>query len=145
MRPVRVLIVDDQAPFRAAAAAVIELTEPFVLVGTASTGVESLVGVRELAPDLVLMDINLPDMDGIEATAVITALPEPPVVILVSTFARQEYAERIRNCGAGDYLDKSEFGPDRLSASWAALSTGRTAATVSSPATGPSAASRSAG
>ena len=82
MRSVRVLIVEDQAPFRAAAAAVIDLTEPFVLAGAVASGEESLARLQDLVPDLVLMDINLPGMDGIEAAALIAARPQPPIVVL---------------------------------------------------------------
>ena len=131
---VRVLIVDDQAPFRAAAAAVIDLTEPFVLAGAVASGEESLACLQDLAPDLVLMDINLPGMDGIEAAALIAARPHSPIVVLVSTYSRQEYADRIEQCGARAYLDKSEFGPERLLEIWAAVSAGSTASTVNSPA-----------
>ena len=134
MRSVRVLIVDDQAPFRAAAAAVIDLTEPFVLAGAVASGEESLACLQDLAPDLVLMDINLPGMDGIEAAAQIAARPQPPIVVLLSTYSRQEYADRIEYCGARAYLEKSEFGPERLLEVWAAVSAGNTASTVNSPA-----------
>ncbi|MGZ4640111.1 MAG: response regulator transcription factor, partial [Actinomycetes bacterium] len=65
---VSVLVVDDQRPFRAAAAAVLRRTPGFVLVGEASSGEEALERVAELAPRLVLMDINMPGISGIEAT-----------------------------------------------------------------------------
>jgi DNA-binding NarL/FixJ family response regulator len=134
VRSVRVLIVDDQAPFRAAAAAVVEATEAFVLAGAVASGEESLARLHDLAPDLVVMDVNMPGMDGIEAAALITARPQPPTVVLVSTRSRHEYADRIEECGASAYLEKSEFGPERLAAIWAAASTGSTASTVDSPA-----------
>ncbi len=136
MRSVRVLIVDDQAPFRAAAAAVIDLTEPFVLAGAVASGEEGLACLEALAPDLVLMDINLPGMDGIEAATRIAAHPQPPTVVLVSTYSRQDYADQIEYCGARAYLEKSEFGPERLLEVWAAVSAGSTASTVNSPAVG---------
>ena len=124
MRSVRVLIVDDQAPFRTAAAAVIDLTEPFVLAGTTASAEESLTCLEDLAPDLVLMDVNLPGMDGFDAAALIAARPQPPIVVLVSTHSRQEYADRIEQCGARAYLEKSRFGPERLLAIWAAVANG---------------------
>ena len=136
MRTVRVLIVDDQAPFRAAAAAVIDLTEPFVLAGAVESGEESLACLQDLAPDLVLMDINLPGMDGIEAAAQIAARPQPPIVVLVSTYSGQEYADQIEHSGARAYLEKSEFGPERLLEVWATVSAGSTASTVNSPPVG---------
>ena len=81
-----VVIVDDQAPFRMAARAVLRRTEGFELVGEAASGLEAITVVSEKHPDLVLMDINMPDMGGIEATRRIMAeLPET-VVILCSTY-----------------------------------------------------------
>ncbi len=120
MRPVRVLIVDDQAPFREAAAAVISLTEPFVAVGSAESGEDCLAVIDRLAPDLVLMDISLPGLDGIETTRLLSARPRPPAVVLVSTYPQHEYAERAGTSGAVAYIEKSEFGPERLLAAWAA-------------------------
>jgi DNA-binding NarL/FixJ family response regulator len=129
--PVRVLIVDDQAPFRAAATAVVGLTEAFLVVGSAQSGEECLVKVRALTPDLVLMDISLPGMDGIEAARQVAALPVPPVVILVSTYSQDEYADWASSSGAIAYIDKSEFGPERLIAAWAeAPVSGNTASTL---------------
>ena len=78
MAEVRVLIVDDQEPFRRAMAAVVEETDGFVVVGSATTGEESLAAAAELRPDLVLMDVNLPGIDGIEATRRLVAEPDAP-------------------------------------------------------------------
>ena len=128
--PVRVLIVDDQEPFRAAATTVVGLTDTFVVVGLAESGEECLAKVLALTPDLVLMDISLPGMDGIEAARQLAALPVPPAVILVSTYAQEEYADWARLSGAIAYIDKSEFGPERLIAAWAvAPAPGKTAST----------------
>src|SRR4051794_34183040 len=105
--PVRVLIVDDQAPFRAAATAVVGLTDPFVVVGSAESGEECLTKAGVLTPDLVLMDISLPGIDGIEAARQLAALPSPPAVILVSTYSQYEYADWAALSGAIAYIDKS--------------------------------------
>lgn len=140
MAQVRVLIVDDQDPFRQAARAVVEFTAPFVVVGSLGSAEECLAAVDELAPDLVLMDINLPGMDGIEATRLLTGRSRPVAVVLVSTYAREEYAERTRSCGAVDYIDKSAFGPDRLLAAWAAVArAGITARNSNDPPASPAA------
>jgi len=121
---VRVLVVDDQPPFRAAAAAVVEMTDDFELVGEVETGEAAVAAARELGPDLVLMDVNLPGINGLEATRQIldnAASEGPPVVVLVlSTYEAAEYAPRAAEAGAASYIPKSEFSPDRLAEAWAA-------------------------
>ena len=116
MDEVRVLIVDDQEPFRRAMAAVVDATDGFVVVGSATSGEESLTAAAELRPDLVLMDVNLPGIDGIEATRRLTSAPAAPVVILLSTYDEDQF--EIAGCGAAAYVAKAAFGPDRLSAVW---------------------------
>src|SRR6266542_2310840 len=115
---VRVLVVDDQEPFRRAIAAVVSATDGFVLVASAPTGEASLHVVARLRPDLVLMDVNLPGMDGLEATRRITAVDDPPVVVLLSTYDQDEFD--VTDSGAAAYLPKATFGPDLLAAAWAA-------------------------
>jgi DNA-binding NarL/FixJ family response regulator len=118
---VRVLIVDDQAPFRAAAKMVVDLTDGFEVVGEAETGEASVEMARELAPDLVLMDVNLPGINGLDATRQILAEPTGSVVVLLlSTYEEEEYAPRAVECGAAAYIPKSAFGPDRLEEAWSA-------------------------
>lgn len=134
MGPVRVLIVDDQEPFRRAAAAVVELTEPFVAVGTAVSAEECLAVVPRLRPDLVLMDVGLPGMDGLEATRRLSTSPGGPLVVLVSTHDEDEFGAAARSCGAVAYIKKSDFAPDRLSAAWALGASGSRARTSTSPA-----------
>jgi DNA-binding NarL/FixJ family response regulator len=117
---VRVLIVDDQEPFRLAARMVVEVTDGFELIGEAETGEASVEMAQELQPDLVLMDVNLPGIDGLEATRRILAANGPPVVLLLSTYEEADYAPRAAECGAAAYVPKAVFGPDRLEAAWAA-------------------------
>jgi DNA-binding NarL/FixJ family response regulator len=117
---VRVLIVDDQQPFRMAARMVVEATEGFDVVGEAETGEESVELSRDLDPDLVLMDVNLPGIDGLEATRRILADSERVVVLLLSTYEEEEYAPRAAECGASSYIPKAVFGPDRLESAWEA-------------------------
>ena len=118
---VRVLIVDDQAPFRDVARTVVELTDGFEVAGEAETGEDAVDAARDLAPDLILMDVNLPGIDGLEATRRILAESErPPVVLVVSTYEASEYEPRATEAGAAAYIPKSEFEPDRLAEAWAA-------------------------
>jgi DNA-binding NarL/FixJ family response regulator len=118
---VRVLIVDDQEPFRMAARMVVEATEGFEVVGESETGEDSVAQAKELQPDLVLMDVNLPGINGLDATRQILSDSDDRVVILLlSTFEEEEYAPRAAECGASAYIPKAVFGPDRLEAAWAA-------------------------
>ena len=118
---VRVLIVDDQEPFRMAARMVVEATDGFEVVGEVETGEDSVTMASELSPDLVLMDVNLPGINGLDATRqIIAADPGRSVVLLLSTYEEEEYAPRAAECGAAAYIPKSAFGPDRLEDAWAA-------------------------
>jgi DNA-binding NarL/FixJ family response regulator len=117
---VRVLIVDDQEPFRLAARAVVEATDGFEVAGEAATGEAGVEAARELTPDLVLMDLNLPGIDGLEATRRILEESEGRMVVLmVSTYEPDEYAPQAAEVGAAAYISKSEFDPDRLESAWA--------------------------
>ena len=117
---VRVLIVDDQQPFRLAARMVVDATDGFEVVGEAESGEASVEMARELSPDLVLMDVNLPGINGLDATRQILAeRADPVIVLLLSTYEEEEYAPRAAECGAAAYIPKAVFGPDRLEAAWA--------------------------
>jgi len=118
---VRVVIVDDQKPFRMAARDVVEVTGGFEVVGEAESGEESVELAARLQPDLVLMDLNLPGIDGLEATRRIHASGEKHIVVLmVSTYEADEFAPRAEEAGAAAYISKSEFGPDQLEEAWTA-------------------------
>jgi DNA-binding NarL/FixJ family response regulator len=118
---VRVLIVDDQEPFRQAARMVVDITDGFEVVGEAETGEDSVRMAQELQPDLVLMDVNLPGINGLDATRQILGQGgDSVVVLLLSTYEEEEYAPRAAECGAAAYIPKSAFGPDRLESAWEA-------------------------
>jgi CheY-like chemotaxis protein len=108
----RVLVVDDQPPFRRAARAVLHATPGFLSVGEATTGEEAVALAASLEPDLVLIDIHMPGIGGIEASRRIAALPRAPVTVLVSTHAGPADPA---SCGAAAYLRKEDFGSGALS------------------------------
>lgn len=114
---VRVLIVDDQESYRSAVRMVVSLADGFEVVGEADSGelgVEMALGLR---PDLVLMDINMPGMDGLEATRIITERHGPDVLML-STYEAGEFAKRAVRVGAIGFLTKSDFNPAALATAW---------------------------
>ena len=118
MDPVRVLVVDDQAPFRLAARMVVQHTEGFELAGEAGTGEESVDLTVSLTPDLVLMDINLPGINGIEATRRILAQAPSTVVFLCSTYQLSDLPADAATSGARAYVNKEELGPAVLRKLW---------------------------
>lgn len=120
--PTRVLIVDDQEPFQLAAQAVVDATDGFATVGVVATGEASVEAADALRPDLVLMDVNLPGIDGVEATRRILGVNRPYriVVVLLSTYEEGDFATNAIDCGAADYIAKSAFRPERLAAAWTA-------------------------
>jgi DNA-binding NarL/FixJ family response regulator len=121
---VRVLVVDDQAPFRRAMTAVVEETHGFEVVGEVESGEDSVAAVAALSPDLVLMDVHLTGIDGLEATRRLLTLVPPPVVVLLSTDDEDAGPAYVAQSGAAAYLTKSALGPDRLEAAWATARSG---------------------
>lgn len=116
---VRVVLVDDQAPFLAAARAVVGRAAGFVVVGEATGGADAVDLVASCRPGLVVMDIRMPDVDGIEATRRILAGDHRPVVVLVSTYDRSDLPDEVATSGAAAYLHKEELTAEGLAALWA--------------------------
>jgi len=116
--PVQVLICDDQEAFRAAAREVVNATDGFEVVGETETGEDSVVAAGRLRPNLVLMDIHLPGIDGLEASRRIKAERAEVVVLLLSTYDREDFATRIAASGASAFIAKATFGSDSLSDAW---------------------------
>lgn len=104
--PIRLLLVDDQALIRGAMAALLELEGDMTVLGTGADGTEAVRLAAELRPDVCLMDIQMPGLDGIEATrAVRSACPDTRVLI-VTTFARPGYLRSALDAGAAGFVAK---------------------------------------
>jgi DNA-binding NarL/FixJ family response regulator len=116
--PVQVLICDDQEAFRAAAREVVNATKGFEVVGESQTGEDSVLAAGVLHPDLVLMDVQLPGIDGLEASRRIKAAYPQVVVLLLSTYDPEDFAHRIPGSGAIAFIPKAAFGPQRLAEAW---------------------------
>ncbi|MEO6653278.1 MAG: response regulator transcription factor [Ilumatobacteraceae bacterium] len=116
--PVRVLVVDDQDPFRNAARAVVDRLPGFDVVGAVESGEDAVIVAAELRPDLVLMDINMGEMDGLEATRQIVATDPNVMVVLLSTYDLDDLPSEARTSGAVAYVPKDDFGGKTIRALW---------------------------
>ena len=118
MGAVRVLTVDDHATFRQAATALIAATDGFEAVGVARTGQEAVVAAERLAPDLILMDVGLPDIDGYEAARRIARF-RPAAMILLVSVADEAVGDPTARCGAAAFVRKEDLRPALLRDLWA--------------------------
>jgi two-component system, NarL family, nitrate/nitrite response regulator NarL len=115
MKPIRLLLVDDHALFRKGLASLLQREKDFQIVAEAQNGTEAIKKAAQLKPDLILMDIHMPDTDGIEATRRIREiLPATRVVILTISEEEKDLFEAIK-CGAHGYLLK-KLEPEELCA-----------------------------
>ena len=104
--------------FRMAARTVVGVTPGFEVVGEAKSGEEAIEQVAVLHPELVLMDINMDGISGIEATRRLTTEYPETKVILLSTYDAEDLPGDARSCGALGYVHKEQFGPDVLIDMW---------------------------
>jgi DNA-binding NarL/FixJ family response regulator len=106
--PRTVLIVDDHPSFRATARALLE-AEGFSVVDEAADGAEALAKTKELRPDLVLLDVQLPDIDGFEVARRLRENGSAPAIVLVSSRDAADYGELVDACGARGFVPKGEL------------------------------------
>ena len=106
MVSVRVLLVDDDALVRAGLRMILSSADDLELVGEADDGARAVAAVREHRPDVVLMDIRMPEMDGIAATAALRQLDAPPQVIVLTTFQADDHVMSALRAGASGFLLK---------------------------------------
>lgn len=116
---VGVLIVDDSAPFRRAARDVVAATPGFVAIGEAASGEEALRAMEELDPSLVLLDVTMGGIDGIETARRITTSFPGPTVVLVSVSDPSRLPSKVNGCGAVALVDKRDLRPGLLADLWA--------------------------
>jgi two-component system invasion response regulator UvrY len=117
---VRVWVVDDQASFRMATAAALAAMEDFVMAGECETGESAIELMRNASAEIVLMDIHMPGMGGIEATRRIRAAHPDLMVLLMSTYDVEDLPAAAADCGAASYLHKEQLSPDLLTRLWRA-------------------------
>jgi DNA-binding NarL/FixJ family response regulator len=110
-----VLIVDDHAGFRSFARALLE-AEGFDVVGEAEDGASAIVAIRRLRPHIVLLDIQLPDIDGFDVAERLARAGDPPAVVLVSTHDISSYRRRLARSSVRGFIPKSELSGNALSA-----------------------------
>jgi two-component system, NarL family, invasion response regulator UvrY len=115
-----VLVVDDQVVFREVAREVIEATANFELVGEAGCGESGVEAAAELHPDLVLLDVRMPGMDGVEAAERMRAASPSSVVVLISVEDAKDLPGAVGSCGAAALVRKQDFGPALLRRVWQA-------------------------
>jgi DNA-binding NarL/FixJ family response regulator len=111
--------VDDQVLFRQVAHEVINATENFEMLGEAVSGLHALAAVEELDPDLVLVDVRMPGMDGIATAARLHEQHPASVVVLITVEEAPNLPSGLAACGAAELVRKQDFGPALLRRVWA--------------------------
>jgi DNA-binding NarL/FixJ family response regulator len=116
---VAVVTVDDQEVFRSVAREVVEATDGFEPAGEAATGEEALRLVDEVKPQLVLVDVRMPGMDGVETARRLSRAHPDLVIVLISLEDRSSVPSTIEDSGAVAFVRKQDFGPATLRKLWA--------------------------
>ncbi len=113
---IRTLVVDDQELVRAGFCVILDAADGIEVVGEAADGAAAVARAAELKPDVVLMDIRMPGMDGLEAARLITAAPDPPKVVMLTTFDLDDYVYEALRSGASGFLLKDSPRGDLIAA-----------------------------
>ena len=121
---VRVLTVDDHPPFLEVAHELVDATPGFEPAGEVASAAEALVAVDAEHPDLVLVDIHMPKMTGIELARRISKAEEAPVVVLITAQDLAQLPSAVRTCGAAEVVSKEALGPAALRRLWDAHGNG---------------------
>jgi CheY-like chemotaxis protein len=108
-----VLVVDDHVEFRESACALLE-AEGFAVVGQAAGGLEAIATAGRLRPDIVLLDIQLPDLDGFAVAERLGRMPDPPVVVLISSRDASAYGPRLAAARVVGFIAKRDLSGARL-------------------------------
>lgn len=108
-----VLVIDDHAGFRRGARMLLE-QGPFSVVGEAADAASGVLAAKQLRPDIVLLDIVLPDSDGFAVLDVLLGGPTPPAVVLMSTRDASDYGRRVERSGAKGFIQKARLGVKAL-------------------------------
>ncbi len=113
---IRVMLVDDHPLFREGIGARLEMSDEIILVGEAENGKQAIEKLKELKPDVVLMDINMPEMNGMDVLEVVTEMDFDTKFIILSMHDDKEYIVRVIRMGADGYMLKDVSGDEMISA-----------------------------
>ncbi|MER5561263.1 response regulator transcription factor [Streptomyces sp. NPDC002506] len=122
---IRVIIVDDQAIIRSGLRMMLETSEEFAVVGEAADGADAIIQTKLHRPDIALMDLRMPNMDGVCATRKLVQLPHPPHVLVLSTYSSDHHVLEALDAGASGFLLKDLRCEELLSAMRVIASGGR--------------------
>ncbi len=114
--PIRVVVADDQELVRAGFCVILDAADGITVVGEAANGAEAVARAAQLRPDVVLMDVRMPEMDGLEAARLITGEPSAPKVVMLTTFDLDDYVYAALRAGASGFLLKDSPRADLIAA-----------------------------